>query len=408
MRYEYFIAKGFISGGSKTGRFNKPVIRAAIFSVALGIAVMIVAVMIVTGFRNEISKKVTGFVSDIRLNIFDANTSYEESPLDRSDKIEQKIKKLSGVKHLQAYATKAGILKTKTELQGIVLKGLDTNFDWSFFNDKIIEGDALHLSKDLSSRKVIISKNIAEKLNLKLHDPFFVFFIQQGKKIRKFEISGIYDTGLSDDFDNIFILCDLRQIQSVNDWSPNQIGGYEIAVNDFSKVDEVAANIYQLTGFQYNTKTAIESYPQIFNWLELQNINVAIIITLMILVTSISMISTLLILILENTTSVGLLKALGAQDKSLRKVFIYLAGYIVLQGVFWGNVIGLGLCFIQSHFHLIKLDQESYYMPFVPVNFTFISWLLINVGAILICLLMLIIPSAVIAKISPVKVLRFD
>jgi len=408
MRYEYFIAKGFISGGNKTGRFNKPVIRAAIFSVALGIAVMLIAVMIVTGFRNEISNKVTGFVSDIRLNIFDANTSYEESPLERSDKIEQGIKKIVGVKHIQAYATKAGILKTKTELQGIVLKGLSNDFDWSFFNDKIIEGDVLHLSKDSSSRKVIISKNIAQKLNLKLHDSFFVFFIQQGKKIRKFEISGIYDTGMSDDFDNIFILCDLRQIQSVNDWNANQIGGYEIAVKDFSKVDEVASNIYQQTGFQYNTKTAIESYPQIFNWLELQNINVAIIITLMILVTSISMISTLLILILENTTSVGLLKALGAQDKSLRKVFIYLAGYIVLQGVFWGNVIGLGLSFIQSHFHLIKLDQASYYMPFVPVNFTFISWFLINIGAILICLLMLIIPSAVIAKISPVKVLRFD
>ncbi len=408
MRYEYYIAKKFISGGSNTGRFNKPVIRAAITSVALGIAVMIVAVMIVTGFRNEISKKVTGFVSHIRITIFDNNSSFEEAPLDINNILEQQVKKVSGVKHIQTYATKAGILKTQTELQGIVLKGIDKDFDWSFFKDKMVEGDVLHLSNDTSTKKVIISANISRKLNLKLHDSFLVFFIQQGKKIRKFEVSGIYNTGLSDEFDNIFILCDIRQIQSLNDWTAKQIGGYEIFVDDYSKVNETAAAIYQSIGFQYNTKTATELYPQIFNWLELQNINVVIIITLMVMVSSIAMISTLLILILENTTSIGLLKALGAKDKSLRKMFIYLAGYIILQGAFWGNVIGLGLGWIQHHFGLIKLDQESYYMPVVPINFTVTGWLLINGGAILICTLMLIIPSAVVAKISPVKVLRFD
>ncbi len=408
MRYEYYIAKKFISGGSTTGRLNKPVIRAAITSVALGIAVMIAAVMIVTGFRNEISKKVTGFVSHIRITIFDSNSSFEEAPIERNHILEQQVKKVSGVKHVQTYATKAGILKTQTELQGIVLKGIDKEFDWSFFKDKMVEGDVLHLPNDSSTKKVIISANISRKLNLKLHDSFLVFFIQQGKKIRKFEVSGIYNTGLSDEFDNIFILCDIRQIQSLNDWSAKQIGGYEIFVDDYSKVNETAGAIYENIGFQYNTKTATELYPQIFNWLELQNINVVIIITLMVMVSSIAMISTLLILILENTTSIGLLKALGAQDKSLRKMFIYLAGYIILQGAFWGNVIGLGLGWIQSHFGIIKLEQESYYMPVVPINFTVTGWLLINVGAILICTLMLIIPSAVVAKISPVKVLRFD
>ncbi len=408
MSYEYFIAKGFISGGKNNQRFNKPVIVAAIISVALGIAVMIIAVMIVTGFRNEISQKVTGFVSPIRLNVFDSNNSFEESPLTKSELLEQQIKQVKGVKHIQTYSTKAGILKTQTELQGIVMKGVDNNFDWSFFNDKIIAGDKLHFSTDSSNNKVLISENVSRKLNLKLHDKFLVFFIQHEKKIRKFEIAGIYNTGLSDEFDNIFILCDIRQIQSVNDWSVEQIGGYEIMVDDFGKVDEVAVAIYQSVGFEYNTQTAKELYPQIFNWLDLQNINVAIILTLMVMVTSIAMISTLLILILENTVSIGLLKALGAQDKSLRKVFIYLAGYIILQGAFWGNVIGLGLCWIQHHFGLIKLDQASYYMPVVPVSFTVSAWLLINIGAIIICTLMLIVPSAVIAKISPVKVLRFD
>lgn len=408
MRYEYYIAKKFISGGSNTGRFNKPVIRAAIMSVALGIAVMIIAVMIVTGFRNEISQKVTGFVSPVRITVFDSNNSFEEAPLDKNYMLEQQVKKVNGVKHIQPYATKAGILKTKTELHGIVLKGVDNDFDWSFFKDKMVAGDVLNFSGDSSAKKVIISENISRKLNLKLNDSFLVFFIQQGKKIRKFEVGGIYNTGLSDEFDNIFILCDLKQIQSLNDWSEKQIGGYEILVNDFNKVNETASAIYESIGFQYNTQTALELYPQIFNWLELQNINVAIIITLMVMVTSIAMISTLLILILENTASIGLLKALGSQDASLRKIFIYLAGYIILQGAFWGNVIGLGLCWIQHRFGVLKLEQESYYMPVVPVNFTFSGWLLINVVAILICTLMLIIPSAVVAKISPVKVLRFD
>jgi len=407
MSYELFIARRIIFGSSGHARISRPVIRLAILSVALGLAVMIVAVTVVTGFRNEIEKKVTGFNAHLRINNFDNNNSYEETPFEKDQPFYNVIKKNQDVKHIQAYATKAGIIKTRTEIEGILLKGAGPDFDWSFFNDKIIEGKPFMPDGKTAGKDVLISKNTATLLQLKNGDPVLVYFIQQPPRVRKFNISGIYQTGL-EEFDNLYMICDIAQVQQLNDWTPGQVAGFEVTLHDFEKLDEVAPLIYNQVGFRFNTRTIKELYPQIFNWLELQNINVYIIISLMILVAGINMISTLLIIILENVSMIGILKSLGAKDISIRKVFLYMASFLVGSGMLAGNIIALTLCGLQYYFGIIKLPQESYYVSVVPVNFSIGYIALINAGTLLACMAMLIIPSMVVSRISPVKAIRFD
>ena len=407
MSYEIFIAKKILAGKSGKKRLSNPVIRIAIAGIALGMAVMIIAVTVVTGFRNEITSKVIGFGSHIKLSHFDSNNSYEEVPLVNDKRLITDLQSNPGIKHIQVYATKAGIIKTNDEMQGVVLKGITSGYDQEFFKTNMISGNFISANDSLSKNEVVISKKIASKLLLKTGDEMIVYFIEQPPRIRKLKITGIYETGL-DEFDNLYAFCDINLVRKLNNWNENQSGGIEILINDFSKLNELTDFVYNTAGYEYYTQSIREQYPQIFSWLDLQNINVIIIITLILLVAGISMISTLLIIILENSTMIGILKSLGASDFSIRKVFIYIAMPVIGIGIILGNVIGIGLCLLQLEFGFITLPQESYYVSQVPVNLSLSALSLLNAGTLLACLIMLIGPSIVIARITPSKVIRFD
>lgn len=407
MNYELFIAKRIVLGTREKGTVSRPVIKIALASIAIGIAVMIVSVMVVNGFKNEITDKAVGFGTHIRISNFDSNYSFEEEPVDKNQLFVSQLKSDPEIQNIQVFATKAGIIKTKEDIHGVVLKGIGPDFDWNFFGDKIKEGTVFSVNDIGKSDKAIISTKIANLLNFKLKDDLVVYFIQQPARIRKFKIAGIYETGL-DEFDNIYVFCDIAQIRQLNDWKNDQVGGFEVMVKNFKNLDEVGKKVYNATGYKFKTETIKELYPQIFNWLDLLNINVIIIIILMIAVAGINMISTLLIIILENVPMIGILKSMGAKDISIRRVFLYVSGYIIIIGLFLGNIFAVLVCFLQWKFGWITLPQESYYVSLVPVSFTWGNILLLNIGTIVLCLLMLIIPSMIVTKIQPVKAIRFD
>lgn len=407
MNIPVFLATKILKTSTGQRTTSRPIVTIAITGIALGVMAMLLSVMVVTGFRNEISDKVTGFMTHLRIHKFDSNNSFEDSPISNQQPFLNKLRHTNGIKRVQAFANKACILKAKDEIQGVVLKGVDNDFDWSFFKSKIVEGRVPVFGKE-NSNDVIISKNLAKKLQLKLNDSFLVFFIQKDRKVRKLHISGIYNTGLSDEFDNIYLLCDIRLIRQVNNWKPDEVGGFEVQLNDFSQLERLTPMIYSVVGYQLNVQTIKELNPQIFNWLELQNLNVWVIITLITLVAGITMISTLLIIVLENSRQIGLLKAMGADDKLISSTFGYISFNILLRGLLIGNIIGLGIAFLQDKFGFLTLPEESYYLTKVPVNFTVTGFLLINASTIIICLLMAFIPSRIISKINPIKVLRFD
>jgi lipoprotein-releasing system permease protein len=385
----------------------KPVVVIAISGIALGVIAMLLSVMVVTGFKNEISDKVTGFMSAIRVHQLANNNSFEEIPINSNQKYLQEIKKINGVTAIQNYAHKAGILKAKDEIQGVVLKGVDNTFDWNFFKNKITHGDKIDVN-NLNKNESVVSKNLCEKLNLKVGDSFLIFFIQEDRKVRKFVVKGIYNTGLSEDFDNLYIFCSMNVIQKVNNWDSTQVAGFEIKVDDLNNIDIISKEVYDKVDYQTNVQTVKEIYPQIFNWLELQNLNVIVIIVLISLIAGTTMISTLLILILENRRPIGLLKAIGASDQTLSKTFLKLSSKILIRGLLIGNFIGLGLAYLQLKTGFITLDETSYYIKSVPINFSLTGIVFINIGTYVICMLMLLIPGKIISKINPIESLRFD
>lgn len=375
--------------------------------IALSVAVMIISVCVVTGFKNEITNKVSGFASHIRITAFNSNSSYEEEPVNRNQSFVQKLKSINDIKHIQVYATKAGILKTESDLQGIIVKGLDTDFDNSFFSGKIKQGALPQLNDTAKTNSILISSKIASLLKLGINDNAIIYFIGDKPRARKFIICGIYETGL-EEFDNIYLFADIKIIQQLNGWSPSQVGGFEITVNDFAKVEEINQKVYSMAGYTLNSQTIRDLYPQIFNWLEMQDINVIIILVLMMLVSGINMISTLLIIVLENTPAIGLLKSMGAGNWSVRRIFLLIAALITTAGIAGGNILGILLCWLQKKYHIISLPLESYYMNYVPVNISASAILLISCATLIICILMLLIPVMIISRISAAKVLRYE
>ena len=405
--YERHIAAKILGGKAGRNRFLNPVIRIAIAGIALGVAVMIIAVMVVTGFRDEITNKVIGFGAHIRIGNFDANNSFEEQPLSLNTPFFQKLHSWPGVAHVQQFATKAGIIKTENEIEGVVLKGVGRDYNWDFLEDKITEGSLIRPGDSLPSNEVLLSLKTATKLSLKTGDTMIVYFIEQPPRVRKFVVSGIYETGMNE-FDNIYVFCDIGVIRKLNNWEPEHAGGIELLVSDFSRLDVINKDLNEAAGYRFYTQSIKEQYPQMFHWLDLQNINVVIIITLILLIAGISMITTLLIIILDNSTLVGMLKAMGATDGSVRKIFIYIAMPVIGSGILAGNILGITLGLLQHQFGFITLPQESYYVALVPVNLSLMHLLLINTGTILACLIMLIGPSMVISRISPARVIRYE
>lgn len=406
MNFELFIS-GRING-SNENRFSKPLIRVAIAGIALGLAVMIVAVAIVTGFQQQIRNKVIGFGAHIQIARFDSNNSFEFSPVERNQPFVNTLQKTNGISHIQAFGTKAGIIKTKDQIQGMVLKGVDKDFDWSFFKDKLVEGKVFRVGDTVANDSVIISRSLANLLILKTGENMRMYFIVDNKaRGRKFVISGIYDTGL-EEFDLMYIYGDIRTIQKLNGWNPNQVSGFEVFIKDFKQLDQMAAVVNDATGFDLKTRTIRELYPQMFDWLELQDMNVIIILVLMVLVAAITMISTLLILILERTQMIGTLKALGASDRSVQRIFLYQAAFILTRGLIWGNITGVVLCLIQQQWGIIKLPTASYFVSVVPINLNILHLFFLNAGTLIICVMMLVLPSYIVSRVSPIKAIRFN
>ena len=375
---------------------------------------MVVAVAVVTGFKNEITNKVVGFGSHIQILNFDSNLSYETQPIRKDQEFLSSLRSEPYISNVQVFATKAGIIKTRTDIQGVVLKGIGSDFNWDFFENYITEGEIFYVLDSVRTNKVIVSKYLANLLKLHVGDEFIMYFIQEPPRMRRFEVSGIYETSL-EEFDKIFVLADISHIQRLNDWNDNQISGFEITVTDFNRLDELTYQVMNMVGFGFEKDGSRlkvvnihDKYPQIFDWLNLQDVNVIIILLLMLVVAGFNMVSGLLILILDRTNMIGILKALGTVNLSIRKIFLYQSGFLIIKGLFWGNLIGLALCLLQKEFEILKLDQSSYYLTTVPINLNLFHILALNIGTCLVVMMILIIPSMIISRISPVKAIRFN
>lgn len=414
MNIELFIAKRLVSKKHSTNSFSRPIVAVAIGGIAIGLAVMIIAVAIVTGFKKEISKKVIGFGAHLQIVNYDNNTSYETLPISQNQNWIDQVEALPGIESVNRFIVKAGILKTDDYLHGVVFKGIDSDYNWEFFNQYMVEGDTLVIVDSVKSNSVVISHYIAKALNLKVGDSFAAYFIQDPPRMRKFEVLGIYNTQL-EDLDKIFVFVDIKHLRKLNDWEDNQITGFEINVDDFSKIIEyeiavnrIVGNNFSPDGSMLKVKNIQEDYPGIFDWLSLLDINVWVILILMVSVAGFNMVSGLLVIILEKVNMIGILKSLGAENIRIEKIFLYVAGFLIGRGLIFGNIIGIGLCFIQMYTGVITLDPESYYVATVPINLNIFHVLILNAGTMIVTLLMLIIPSMIISRISPADSIRFN
>ncbi len=415
MNTELFIANRIYKGDKKNEkRVSSPAIKIAIAGIALGLAIMIVAVCIIIGFKKEIREKVIGFGSHLQITSFDSNTSYEHAPIAFSDTLRNKLQSNPEIARVQKFITKPGIIKTNEDFLGIVLKGISDDYDWHFFKKNLIEGDIINLNDTSDVNQAIISQNIAKKLHLELGDNFTTYFVQEPVRARRFTIVGIYETNF-DDYDKLFVITDANILSNLNGWEPDMVSGIEVLVNNYGKLDQTAQDLFfemstykDRFGNSLYTRSIKDINPMIFNWLNLLDMNVWVILILMILVSGFTMISGLLIIILERTNMIGMLKSMGARDFSIRKVFLYLSTFLIGQGMFWGNIIGLVFCLLQKHFQIIKLDPATYYLSAVPIDLN--PWLivLLNVGTLLVSLLMMIGPSFLVAKITPAKSIKFE
>lgn len=435
MNLPYFIAKKVASTNKQS--FSGLIIRIATVAVALSLAVMIVSTAVISGFKHQIGEKIFGFWGHIHITHISScqiNRSSAEavpiasnqdfySAIDTIGRVEYeenwtlfgvelpwvRVRKTAGgIKHAQAFALKPGIIKTKKEIEGIVLKGVGRDFDWSFFDKFIVEGERLHLSDTAVSNEIIVSKQTAARLELEVGDEFIFHFVQEGEALRrKFKVVGFYKTGL-EEYDRKFAIIDLRKAQELLNWDSTQVGGFEVYVDDLGDIEVLADYIY--LDYLPNDLCSVgirSKYPAIFDWLALQDINEVVILILMLIVGLINMVTALMILILERTNMIGTLKALGQSDWGIRSVFLYHAARIILVGLFWGNLVGIGFCFLQEKFSLIKLSEENYYLSEAPVELNAWTILLLNLGALVSIMLFLLVPSWLVTRISPVKAIRF-
>ncbi len=410
-----FIAKRIYRGDKKNDkRVSSPAIRIAIAGIALGLAVMIVAVCIIVGFKKEVRAKVIGFGSHIQITAFESNASYEHTPIAISDTLLAQLNTNPAISHVQEFITKPGIIKTDDDFMGVVLKGVSEGYDWQFFQKNLLEGNVIEPGDTTSGNRAIISRVIADKLLLKKGDNFTCYFVQDPVRARRFHITGIYETNF-EDYDKLYIITEKEVLARLNDWDDDMASGIEVLVRDYDKLDATAQEIFfamadhkDRLGNAFYTRSIKDINPMIFNWLDLLDMNVWVIVILMLVVSGFTMISGLLIIILERTNMIGILKSMGARDFSIRKVFLYLSAFLIGQGMLWGNVIALLFCFIQDRWQLLKLDPSTYYLSAVPVDLNPLYIILLNVGTLIVSLLMMIGPSYLVAKIRPAKSIQFE
>ncbi len=403
MNTPFYIARRM---GAENKSITSLVKLIAILSISLGLAVMILAVAVVTGFQHEIREKAIGFGSHIQISNFDFNLSYETRPVSADQEWIDAIAALPEVKSIHAFGTKPGIIKTDEEIHGVIFKGIGPDYDWEFFAQRLVDGNITPFSDTIRSDDIVISARVASLLQLNVGEDILLYFIQEPPRVRRLTITAIYETGL-EELDELFVLGDIQHVQRLNNWTDNQVGGFGVVLTSYKLMDEINRQIMDIIPYTLHSRTISEIYPQIFDWLALLDMNVYVIILIMIMVAGINMITTLLISVLEKTNLIGILKALGAGNGLVRRVFLYHAGFLILRGMVAGNLLGIGLGVIQQQFSVISLSQESYFMDVVPINFNMAYILALNVGTFLVCMLMLIIPSHIISKVSPVKAITF-
>jgi len=403
---EWKIAQRLYFSEENHQRSSRPAVRVALGGIIIGVLVMIVAISVVVGFKQEITQKVAGFGSHVQVVNFDNNSTYELQPIQVSDSMLQTIRAVPHVAHVSTFASKPGIIKTDSAFQGIIFKGTDY---WEYFAQNIVEG-----ALPTAANEVLLSTELAQQLQLRVGEQFLCYFIQENLRVRRLYITGLYNTCMSE-MDQMFVLGDIALVRQLNAWKENQVSGIEVLVDDFRHLESVTEGVYYVTanrldeqGNSLYTQNLQQLNPNIFAWLDLLDMNVVIIIVLMLCVSGFSIVTGLIILILDSVQLIGTMKALGANNQFVRKVFIYQAILLISKGLLWGNAIGLVLCALQYFTHIIPLDAASYYVSYVPMAFPWVGWLLLNVGTLLVSWVILLAPSAIITQISPAKVMHFE
>ena len=415
MNLPLFLARRINRDEDKNQKVSRPAIHIATAGVAIGLAVMIISVCVVMGFKHSVRDKVVGFGGNIQVANALTHQTGEEAPLLIGDSILQVLKETKGISGTQRYAYRQGILKTDNDFLGVVLKGVGPEYDTTFISTNIVSGSIPQFSDSASSNKLLISQYMADKLRLRTGNKVFAYFIDHnGVRPRRFTISGIYQTNLSQ-YDQLICFTDLYTAVKLNGWDGGAVSGVELSVSDFNTIDETTSQLSErisdatdANGASYSVASIRQLNPQIFSWLDLLDMNVWIILALMIVVAGVTIVSGLLIIILERTTMIGILKALGARNDSIRHTFLWFAAFIVGKGLLIGNLIGLGLVILQQHTGMVRLDPETYYVPTVPVEFNLPTLLALNIATLAICIFVLVAPSYLISHIHPAKSMRYE
>lgn len=375
---------------------------------------MILSVAVVTGFKKEIRKRVIGFGSHIQIVNYDSNISYETAPIPARLDFLPELKSIDGIQHIQSFATKPGLVKTKDEVQGVIVKGIGKDFDWSFFKESIVEGGIIDLPDSTKSNDIVISKILAKTLNIKVGDKINMYFIDERPRTRRFVVKGIYKTTL-EEFDKQFIIADLRHIQRLNNWEDGQISGFEISLDNYKELDYYTEVVRSLASFHFlpdgsrlQVLNIHHKYPHIFSWLGLLDMNVLVLLTIMLIVSIINMIAGLIIIILDKTSAIGIIKAIGADNQRVKNIFLYQAVYLIGRGLFWGNAFAIGIAFIQNKFQIIKLNSTSYFIDFVPININ-LGWLIgLNLASLSLIFIFMLLPVLIITRVTPAKTIRYE
>lgn len=425
MNLPFFIARRIAFDSGKN--FSRLIIRIAVIAVALSVAVMIAATGLIAGFKSEISKKIFEFWGHIHISDTAYSLSFEPQPIQKNQSFYPSLDTVTGIspekralmeygerpphggiRHIQAFAHDPGIIRTKTEMEGILLKGIGTDFDWANLRPYLLEGQPITMPDTAASRDIIISRQTADRLQVGVGDKLVVYFVKEGQQLaRRFQICGLYKTGL-EEYDRKFALCDIRVVQELLGWEADQVAGFEVWLDDIRDMNAYNEFIYnEMTGSDLLVVSIREKFPAIFEWLQLQDYNEIVILSLMLVVAIVNMVTALMVLVLERTTMIGVLKALGENNGRIREIFLYHAAVITLTGMFWGNLIGLGFCWLQDKFHLIRLNEADYYLSYAPIQLNWTAVLGINIGTLLITLVFLLLPSLVVSNIAPVRAIRF-
>lgn len=413
LNLEYFLARRIAT--QTGGRKNNVMVRIATLSVAIGIAVMIISLSVIFGFKREIAAKLSGFGSHVQIVNLDGNVSYETVPISKNQPFLSQIRSVRNFSGMHPYAVTIGVPRAERAMQGVVLKGVDSTYDWSFFRQNLVEGELPNVRDSVRTKDIAVSRSLADLLEVAVGDPLEMLFIQDPPRRDLFRIAGIYDTQFSE-MDHMMVLTDLRNVQRLNGWDSTQITGFEIATSDFGRLEPFTDDVYQvvfdnLTGDEHDSLRVInirERFPMIFDWLDAHNVNAGVIITVMLLVALFNMIAALLIILLERTSMIGTLKALGMGNRALQKMFVIRSSFVIIKGMFWGNVVGIGLCLLQYCTGWISLSQEGYFLTTVPI---FIDWgwlALLNAATFLFIVALLALPTMIISLILPEKTIRFE